>query len=178
MTVTSRPATASDASELSEVAALTFPLACPPGTELADIARFVTTVLSEERFVEYLADDARVVTVIVDDAGAIVGYSMLVGGDPSEADVATVVTARPTIELSKFYLVSDTHGTGAAATLMTATLEAAADTGAATVWLGVNRYNERANRFYEKNGFGVVGAKRFVVGDQVHDDHVRERTLR
>jgi ribosomal protein S18 acetylase RimI-like enzyme len=60
---------------------------------------------------------------------------------------------------------------------MAATLEAAAATGAESCWLGVNQLNARAARFYEKNGFAVVGTKRFLVGEQWHDDHVRLRSL-
>ena len=71
----------------------------------------------------------------------------------------------------------DSHGSGAASTLMAATLEAAAATGAETCWLGVNQRNVRAARFYDKSGFTVVGTKRFLVGEQWHDDHVRLRSL-
>jgi ribosomal protein S18 acetylase RimI-like enzyme len=81
------------------------------------------------------------------------------------------------IELSKFYLALDRHGSGAAAALMSATLAAAAGTGAAFCWLGVNQQNERAARFYAKHGFEVVGVKRFQVGEVWHDDHIRLRAL-
>jgi ribosomal protein S18 acetylase RimI-like enzyme len=42
----------------------------------------------------------------------------------------------------------------------------------------VNQQNVRAARFYEKQGFEVVGVRRFQVGDVWHDDHVRLRSLR
>jgi len=60
---------------------------------------------------------------------------------------------------------------------MVATLESAATRGVAGVWLGVNQENGRANRFYEKHGFAVVGTKRFLVGDEWHDDFTRERAF-
>ena len=49
--------------------------------------------------------------------------------------------------------------------------------GAAGVWLGVNEENARANRFYQKQGFALVGRKRFLVGDRWEDDFVREHVL-
>lgn len=186
VTVIARPATASDASRLAEVAALTFPLACPPGTQLVDIARFVTTVLSEGAFEGYLADPARRVLLVVDDhdgdAGAegvetTLGYAMLVGGEPADAAVADVVPTRPTVELSKFYLVPDQHGSGAAGVLMGAVLDAARSTRASSAWLGVNQENARARAFYAKHGFERVGVKQFVVGAETHDDFVLARTL-
>ena len=60
---------------------------------------------------------------------------------------------------------------------MDASLAAARDTGAAGMWLGVNNENVRANRFYEKSGFEVVGHKKFRLGDVDEDDFVRERAL-
>ena len=49
--------------------------------------------------------------------------------------------------------------------------------GARSVWLGVNQRNERANRFYEKQGFAIVGTKRFLVGSRWFEDFVRELVL-
>jgi ribosomal protein S18 acetylase RimI-like enzyme len=71
----------------------------------------------------------------------------------------------------------DHHGGGVAAALVAATLVEAQARGAASVWLGVNQENARANRFYDKNGFALVGTKRFEVGDRYEDDFVRERIL-
>jgi ribosomal protein S18 acetylase RimI-like enzyme len=87
------------------------------------------------------------------------------------------VTTRPTVELSKIYVRPEQHRTGLATALLEASLDAAAGTGAESVWLGVNQRNVRANRFYEKQGFRVVGTKRFLVGAVLHDDFVRERRL-
>jgi GNAT superfamily N-acetyltransferase len=167
-----RIATADDAALLHRLAAATFALACPPGTTLEAIDDFVATHLSEQRFSQYLADPDRDLLVVEAD-GAPVGYSMLIGGDPTDADVLAVVHARPVTELSKFYLLQAAHGSGASAVLMTASIERARERGAAAVWLGVNQHNGRANRFYEKSGFTTVGTKRFLVGGKWEDDFVR-----
>ncbi|WP_130511039.1 GNAT family N-acetyltransferase [Krasilnikovia cinnamomea] len=176
MPITTRRAVAGDEAELHDVAARTFGLACPPGTPQSDVEAFVARNLSTERFAEYLADGDRILLVAEDD-GKPVGYAMLVSGPIADADVRAVVTARPSIELSKFYVLEGSHGSGAAAALMAATLEAAAGSGALTCWLGVNQRNVRAARFYAKHGFDVIGNKRFLVGEQWHDDHVRARPL-
>lgn len=102
---------------------------------------------------------------------------MLVAGEPADADVAASITHRPTAEVSKVYVHPDHHGGGVAARLLEVTVEEAASRGAAAVWLGVNQENARANRFYEKHGFALVGTKRFLVGDRYEDDYVRERIL-
>lgn len=176
MPITTRRATADDAAELHDVAARTFGLACPPGTLQSDIDAFVRLHLSPERFAEYVADDRRTLLLAESD-GKPVGYAMLVRAPITDPDVRAVVDEASGIELSKFYVLADSHGSGAAAALMAATLEAAAATGATSCWLGVNQQNVRAAKFYEKNGFTVRGTKRFLVGDDWHDDHIRMRSL-
>lgn len=127
-------------------------------------------------FDAYLADPARVL-FLAEDGGGAIGYTMLIVGEPTDADVASAITTRPTAELSKCYVDPGHHGAGLASRLMAATLEAAAERGAAAVWLGVNQENAKAQRFYEKSGFARVGVKRFLVGDRYEDDYVLERVL-
>jgi ribosomal protein S18 acetylase RimI-like enzyme len=174
--VSVRRAVPSDAAELARVAAITFPLACPPSTTEAAKAHFIATKLSREAFDAYLASPDHIVLVAEVD-GASAGYTMLITGDPADPDVAAAVAARPTIELSKVYVMPEQHGTGVAAALMDASVAAARATGASSMWLGVNTENARANRFYEKSGFRIVGAKKFRLGDVDEDDFVRELTL-
>ena len=173
MGVAVRIAAATDGRTLHEVAAATFALACPPGTQQEQIDVFIAEHLSEERFHDYLADENRELFIVENDGNAV-GYTMLVYGEPADADVLASVTTLPTVELSKLYLLASQHGTGAAAKLMAATIDAARQRDVASVWLGVNQLNERANRFYQKNGFSLVGTKRFRVGEELHDDFVRE----
>lgn len=114
---------------------------------------------------------------VAEAGGELLGYTMLVMGEPSDPDVAAAITVRPTAELSKVYVHPDAHGAGVARQLVEATVAEAATRGAAAVWLGVNEENARANRFYDKSGFAQVGSKRFLVGDRYEDDFVRERVL-
>src|SRR5215208_7060255 len=179
MSVTIRRAVAGDAPELARLAAVTFGLACPPHTTQESIATFVRDVLSERNFDAYLADPARIVLVAEEDVDGrqAVGYSMVVLGEPHDADARAAIGHRPTAELSKLYVLPDRHGGGVAAQLMAHTLRAAGDAGAVGVWLGVNQLNARAIRFYEKSGFARVGEKRFHVGTGLERDFVLERML-
>ncbi|WTL59990.1 GNAT family N-acetyltransferase [Nocardia sp. NBC_01499] len=160
-----------DAEELSDVAAATFPLACPPEATADDIDIFITEALSGERFGEYLSDPAKTVLKAVagDD---IVGYAMLIAGDPVDPAVAEAVRPRPVVEINKMYVVPGHHGSGVSTALMHACLERAREDGFAGVWLGVNQENVRAQRFYGKHGFTSVGTKTNTVGNQRLDDVV------
>ena len=195
MTVQIRPAGEADAAALAALAAVTFPLACPPSTTPEAIADFIARNLTAGRFAEYLADPSRTLLVAVPDSateagaalaaspeiaatGGLVGWSMLIateGGEPSDPDAAAAVSARPAIELSKMYAHPAAHGSGIAGELMRATLEEVARGDASVVWLGVNQENARAIRFYEKHGFRIVGTKRFLVGERWEHDYVLER---
>ncbi|MFD4367711.1 GNAT family N-acetyltransferase [Rhodococcus sp. NPDC058521] len=165
-----------DSEAIADVAAATFPLACPPEATQDDIAAFVDEVLSAERFSEYLTDPTRTVLKVT-NLGSIVGYAMLVNSEPSDPEVARLLTAHPTTEISKFYVVPGKHGTGASSALMHAIAERAIADGQGGLWLGVNQLNERAQRFYAKHGFERVGTKTFLVGSQVHHDFVMQRVL-
>lgn len=174
--VTIRRATIEDADRLAFVAAVTFPLACPPHTTREDAAAFVIEHLSAEAFAGYLADRDRVL-LLAEESGHVVGYTMLVAGEPHDPDVSTSITLRPTIELSKCYVLPGHHGQGVAGRLMQASIDAGRESGAAGIWLGVNEENARAQRFYAKSGFEKVGVKRFRVGDRWEDDYVFEQAL-
>lgn len=171
-----RRAVRADAAVLHEVAAATFPLACPPDSTRENIEAFIAANLTAEVFAHHLADPERTIFLAEAD-GVGAGYTMLVAGEPGDPDVAAAVIRRPTIELSKFYVMPSQHGLGVAAALMSATIGEAARRGATSIWLGVNDQNDRANRFYEKSGFAVVGTKRFRLGERWESDFVRERLL-
>jgi ribosomal protein S18 acetylase RimI-like enzyme len=165
-----------DAEQLAELAARTFPLACPPTVSAENIAAFIDANLSVARFTDYLTDPARMVLTAHRDH-RMVGYTMLVHGVSDDHDIAQAVEIRPAVELSKMYVVPDEHGTGVSTALMEHALAAATGASARCVWLGVNRNNERAQRFYLKHGFQVTGDRTFRVGGNVEHDYVMVRTL-
>ncbi|GAA2238857.1 GNAT family N-acetyltransferase [Herbiconiux moechotypicola] len=171
-----RHARPDDAGIVAAVAAETFELACPPGTGREAIAAFIAEHLSEGRFRAHLGDPSRIV-LLADVDNEIAGYTMLVAGEPADPDVAAVVAARPAVELSKCYVRAAFHGQGVSKALMQSSIDSARELGGAALWLGVNQHNERAQRFYRASGFERVGTKHFLVGDELHDDYVFERSV-
>ncbi|RJO72995.1 GNAT family N-acetyltransferase [Nocardia panacis] len=163
-----------DAEALSDVAAATFPLACPPDATADDIEVFIAEVLSGERFGEYLSDPDRTVLKAVagDD---IVGYAMLHAAEPADPEVAAALALRPAVEINKMYVLPGHHGSGVSTALMRAALRRISDEGYPGAWLGVNQENARAQRFYAKHGFAVVGTKTFRVGKQIHHDFIMRK---
>lgn len=194
-----RRATTADAAALADLAALTFPLACPPGTSPDAIAEHVATQLSPDRFRAWAASAAHALLLVetaasspgtstgistatavtASDAGSPeaasgpLGYALVARGVPDDPDVAAAVGPGEAVELSKIYVHPAAQGTGVASVLMTATTGAAALLGPGLpLWLGTNGHNARAQAFYRKHGFAVVGGRTYVVGGETHADVV------
>ena len=165
-----RPASASDAQAVSRLAARTFALACPDSTPAAAIAEHIRTQLNADAFAQ-LMTWARF--LVVDGAhGEVSGYVMLTC-EPPPLDTHW---QRP-LELRRIYVDVDLHGRGVAEALMAASLRIAVEEGHDWIWLGTNKQNVRAIRFYEKAGFGIVGERKFCVADSVETDHVMARRV-
>jgi tRNA (guanine37-N1)-methyltransferase len=107
-----RVASRADAAALAELASDTFPLACPPSTTEAAIAAFIAANFTVERMDEYPGGSRSHAPRGGGADGRPVGYSMLIAGEPGDADAATSVVARPAVELSKFYTRALAHGSG------------------------------------------------------------------
>ena len=176
VTVSITVADETDARELAKLASATFPLACPPSSPPREVAAFIAGNLSQQRFTDYLTDPSRVVLAAREN-GRFVGYAMLVPGIGDDPAVARAVTTRPTLELSKIYVLPEHHGGGLAAELMARAARCAAEAGARCLWLGVNQENLRAQRFYTKHGFTIAGTKTFALGAHTEHDFVMVRPI-
>ncbi|HEX9831715.1 MAG TPA: GNAT family N-acetyltransferase [Mycobacterium sp.] len=169
-------AVVADLPDLAALAGRTFPLACPASVAADNIAAFIDENLSERRFRDYLADPDRLVLAAREDV-RMVGYAMLIRGVPDDDDVQRAVTLRPAIELSKMYVLPDSHGAGVSAAMMSAALGWTRDRHARVMWLGVNQQNRRAQRFYRKHGFTISGTKTFRLGADTESDYVMVRRI-
>lgn len=169
-------AAARDAAALAAVAAETFPLACPPHIPSEAIASFVAANLSEAAFAGYILDPAYEVLVARDDDGLLGGYALTVRREPP-ADIAALLPLGAVTELSKLYVRAAAHGSGTAGTLLAAVIDRARAARTPILWLGTNRQNLRARRFYEREGFELRGTRRFLVGGSWEDDVVYARTV-
>ncbi|RPA19616.1 N-acetyltransferase [Gordonia sp. OPL2] len=170
------------ADAVAEVAAATFPLACPPHSTPDDIAGFIRDNLDPESFAGHIANpNSDVLVARAAVGGPLVGYSLVHHEAPAHPDVAAVVTERPVSELSKMYVLPDHHaragGAAPSRSLMRAALDSARERGSVLMWLGVNQENERAQRFYTKSGFTRAGVKTFDLNGTVEHDFVFVRPL-
>ena len=98
-------------------------------------------------------------------------------GRPSTWAIEPGITAKRPIELSRLYSHQEYIGKGVGQNLMDECLERAKRHDHDVMWLGVWEYNPRAQRFYEKNGFRVVGKHVFQLGTDPQTDLLMQREL-
>jgi diamine N-acetyltransferase len=169
--LTLRPATSRDANLLAELGARTFSETFAADNRPEDMEAYLAAAFTGSRLESELADPrSRFFLAEID--GEAVGYAKLHSGGAPEC-----VTGPDPVEIARFYVVRERHGSGVAQTLMQACIDAAREAGARTVWLAVWERNGRAQAFYRKWGFRDVGTQAFRLGGDLQTDRVMERSL-
>lgn len=171
-TFTIRRGLVDDAARLADLAAATFPLACPPHTTAENIELHIAMYLTDQALHEDLQTDGTVFYIVERDGGMI-GYAMLIANSYPPTDLP----CRNPIEMRRIYFMSEWHGSGVSDVLMRQCIRHARTHGYDVMWLGTNQENARAIGFYARNGFDIVGTKTFTVGGAVEYDHVMARWL-
>lgn len=169
--ITIRRGTVDDASLLSELAARTFSETFAADNTPEDLAEYITTSFSLARLTTELEDPASTF-LIAEVGGSAAGYARLHDGEPEKS----IEGANP-VELVRLYVLREWLGRGIGEQLMRACLDAARQAGHETIWLGVWERNARAQAFYRKWNFRIVGEHVFPLGSDLQRDFVMERAL-
>jgi len=168
-----RQATIDDAKVLTELAYTTFwdAFAHHPKNAPDDLNHYMRQAFNVEQIAVELADDKNIFLIaeIGDDAA---GYSKIIIDN-----IEPGITAEHPVELSRLYAHQKHLGQGVGQRLMDASFERARVEDRDVMWLGVWEYNPRAQRFYEKNGFRVVGSHVFLLGKDPQTDLLMQREL-
>jgi len=173
-----RRATVADAQALADLAAVTFPLACPPYHSPENIALHLSKVLSRDAFARYAANPDVALHVAESPDGTLIGYVLVDYRPCDDEEVAPLIRdVQPSAEFSKLYVHPDVHGSGVALALFEISAADARLRGCASLWLTVWMGNARALRFYEKNDFAVVGERFYQVGELLDHDFVAVRVF-
>ncbi|MCF7222184.1 GNAT family N-acetyltransferase [Marilutibacter chinensis] len=168
-----RPASASDADALALVGAASFLETFAGVLDGADILAHCRRQHAVQVYVDWLERaDAALWLAETALGAAPVGYAVLTPAalplpDPQDDD----------LELKRIYLLHRFHGGGLGARLLQAAVEEARRRGSRRLALGVYAGNVRAQAFYRRAGFAVVGERRFQIGERQYDDAVMARDL-
>jgi ribosomal protein S18 acetylase RimI-like enzyme len=168
-----RQATREDAKLLTELAYTTFwdAFAHHPKNAPDDLAYYMRQAFSLEQITDELGDPKSVFLIAeIDEAPA--GYAKLI----YESTEPDIIGEGP-VELSRLYSHQKFLGQGVGQALMDACLDRAKEAGRDVIWLGVWEFNPRAQRFYEKNGFQLVGKHTFLLGSDPQIDLLMRKEL-
>lgn len=168
-----RPATIDDAKALTDLAYTTFwdAFAHHPKNAPEDLNHYMRQAFSLEQISAELEDD-KSIFLIAEIEGEPAGYAKIIIGAIEDG-----ITAERPIELNRLYSHQQFLGKGIGQALMDACFERAKADGYDVMWLGVWEFNPRAQRFYEKNGFRVVGSHVFQLGEDPQTDLLMQKEL-
>lgn len=168
-----RPATGADAAPLTELAFTTFwdAFAGHPKNAPDDLDAYIQKAFNAEQIALELADP-KSVFLLAEVSGELAGYSKLVLDY-----IEPGVTAERPVELNRLYSHQKYLGKGVGQALMDECFTRALNENCDVMWLGVWEYNPRAQRFYEKNGFRVVGKHVFQLGTDSQTDLLMQKEL-
>jgi GNAT superfamily N-acetyltransferase len=166
-----RRATPDDARLIATLGAETFVASFGAQNTPGNIALHLSKSYGEEVQRRELADP-RITYLIAEVNGRTAGYACV-----REGDAPACVTGDAPVEVLRFYVVADFHGSGIAQAFMDACADEARRRGGRTLWLGVWDQNPRAIRFYTKWGFEDVGGQTFMLGDDPQQDRVLAHSL-
>ena len=171
--ITIRPATLGDAKPLTDLAYTTFwdAFAHHPKNAPDDLNHYMRQAFNLEQITLELADESSIFLIAEID-GKPAGYAKLIVGAIEDG-----ITAKRPVELNRLYSHQEFIGKGVGQNLMDECFERARRHGHDVMWLGVWEYNPRAQRFYEKNGFRVVGRHTFQLGSDPQTDLLMQKEL-
>ncbi len=168
-----RQAAADDAQLLTDLAYTTFwdAFAHHPKNAPDDLAHYMRQAFSLDQIAKEL-DDPKSIFLLAEIKDELAGYAKIILDN-----IEPGITAERPIELSRLYSQQKFLGQGVGQTLMDACFERAKDEDRDVMWLGVWEYNPRAQRFYKKNGFRVVGSHTFLLGSDPQTDLLMQKEI-
>jgi GNAT superfamily N-acetyltransferase len=167
-------ATVADATRLAALGARLFTQAYGPTHPEPELGRYLARSFGVERMAAELHDAGTEFFLVQDEAGADIGYAYL--RESREKPPSGVAGQRP-FEIARFYVDEAWHGRGVAPALMAACVTAALARQADVLWLATWEPALRAQAFYRRMGFEMVGTTTFLFGDVLEDDVLMARRL-
>ena len=168
-----RQAIREDAKPLTDLSYITFwdAFAHHPKNAPDDLAHYMRQAFTVEQITTELAD-TKSIFLLAEIDGELAGYAKIIIDN-----IEPGITAQRPIELSRLYSQQKFLGKGVGQTLMDACFTRARNDGRDVMWLGVWEYNPRAQRFYEKNGFHIVGRHTFQLGADPQTDLLMQKKI-
>ncbi len=171
--LTIRPAALGDEQTLSLVGAATFLETYAHMIPGEDLVSHCASQHSPAAYAAWLRDPNATIWIAETEAKAPIGYLLL-----TKATLPLDAPQPEDLEVQRIYVLSRFQRTGMGYALMNLAVSKAISKGARRLVLGVHNENARALAFYKRQGFEVIGDRKFQVGNSVFSDSVLARPLR
>jgi ribosomal protein S18 acetylase RimI-like enzyme len=165
MNYTITTATINDVETIRQLAEATWWPTYSPLLEDEQIRYMLDLIYSTEGIEKQIANNEQTFLLLKegDKAVAFAGYSIYDG-------------AVDAYKLHKLYCLPETQGKGYGRVLIDTVSRIAADAGATSLFLNVNRHNN-ALSFYKKMGFGIAREEDIAIGPYWMNDYIMQKPL-
>src|SRR5680860_534774 len=161
-----------DVEELEQISRQTYINAFSWGNSPENMLAYLDSSLSEEKLCEELKEPNSEF-YFAEMNHKTIGY-IKVNFDAAQTDLDD----HDAMELERIYVIKEFQGKKYGQKLLNKVLEIAKKNQMDYLWLGVWEKNERAIRFYERNGFSVTGSHPFRMGDEIQTDLIMKLPLK
>lgn len=166
-----RDATLSDGAALADISRATFVATFGALYPVADLKHYIAHTFGRDLQEAEIADPGMRHRLALDGEG-LVGFARC-----GAFKLPCETGGRRAFELHKLYVVEAMKGQGVAGALMDWTLAQARAASADDLYLGVYQGNDRAQRFYAKYGFEIIGEYLFPVGETRDPEYIMRLKL-
>ncbi|WP_234648883.1 GNAT family N-acetyltransferase [Dyadobacter sp. CY356] len=163
--------TPSDLEELQKLGKQTFLETFAPFNSEEDIQHYLQTGFTDMKLLEEIANPGSAFYFAKLNNSPI-GYLKLNFGNAQ-----TELKDSEALEIERIYVLKEFQGQKAGQFLFTEALKIARNHGLKYIWLGVWEKNEKAIKFYEKNGFVAFDKHSFVLGSDIQTDVMMKLSL-
>lgn len=161
MNIDIKPATAADAATIALLARITFGATFGHlFRDSMDLQNYYQKLFAVEKIRNGIAKAENLFWLATMDE-LPVGYAKLKLNSPTPSLDSVAVC-----QLQKIYILADVIGTGVGRQLQEIVLNTARDLAFQDLWLSVLHSNERALRFYKKNGYQEIGSHDYSIGKE------------
>lgn len=169
--ITFRIVTLSDLPDLHRISTQTFHDTFAPANTAENIDIYLSQALTLDKLAGELLNPSSIFYFALDQ-DKIIGYLKL-NFDEAQTDLKTA----DSLEIERIYVLQEHQGRRAGQMLLEHALNIAQRQHLAYAWLGVWEKNEKAIRFYQKNGFVEFDKHIFKLGMDEQTDILMKRNI-
>lgn len=171
MPINIRKCTEEDLSMLREISYETFNETFSSSNSPERMMEYLEQAFNLEKMKSELADNHSAFYFLYTD-NVLAGYLKI-----NESVSQTDIHDSKSIEIERIYVKKEFQAKGFGYILLNKAVEYAKEMDKAYVWLGVWEKNDKALKFYKKNGFYKVAEHPFYIGEEKQTDYVMRKNI-